>query len=468
MALAKTLMVQGTASSVGKTVLVAGLCRYFANLGLRVAPFKSQNMALNSFATRDGREMGRAQVVQARACRVEPRVEMNPILLKPEADHCSQVVVMGKVDSRLDATAYYRQKPRLLEIVQKALAGLRAEYDLVVIEGAGSPAEVNLAAYDIVNMRVAELASAPVILAGDIDRGGVFAALVGTLELLPLEHRDRIQALLINKFRGDRALLEPGLDFIAARTGKPVLGVVPFVPDLGLAEEDSVALDRDSSIGPIAVIKLPHISNFDDFDPLPVRYATTPEQLAGAAAIILPGSKATIADLAWLRQRGLAAAIEASTVPVAGICGGCQMLGQRILDPFAVESAEPEVRGLGLLPIETVFEREKVTVQARGATLIGDHPLEGYQIHMGQTALLDGARPFARLSDGSLDGAVHGRAWGTYLHGVFNNQDFRAAWLRSLGLKDTAAQVADPYDRLASVLTESLDLQLLQRIAGLG
>jgi adenosylcobyric acid synthase len=458
-------MVQGTASSVGKSVLVAGLCRHFSNLGLRVAPFKSQNMALNSFVTADGREMGRAQVVQARACRVEPRVEMNPILLKPEADHRSQVLVMGRVEGRYEAAAYYRQKPRLLPVIEQALRALRAEFELVIVEGAGSPAEVNLAEHDIVNMRIADLAGAPVLLAADIDRGGVFASLVGTLDLLPRHHRDRVAALVINKFRGDRALLEPGLDFLVERTGKPILGVVPFVPDLGLAEEDSVALEGLAATGPIAVIRLPRISNFDDFDPLPVRYVTRPEELAGALAIVLPGTKSTVADLAWLRQRGLAAAIERSDVPVVGICGGFQMLGRRILDPLGVESDRPEVAGLGLLPVETMFEREKTTVQARGTTVSDGQELSGYQIHMGQTVLLDGARPFSRLADGSLDGAMHGRAWGTYLHGLFHNAGFRASWLAGLGLPDAPPLATDPFDRLAGVLAESLDLDLLHRIA---
>jgi len=461
-------MVQGTASSVGKTVLVAGLCRYFANLGLRVAPFKSQNMALNSFATRDGREMGRAQVVQAAACRIEPRVEMNPILLKPESDHRSQVMVMGRVDGRYEAQAYYREKPRLLKVVQSALAELRAEHELVVIEGAGSPAEVNLAEHDIVNMRVAELADAPVLLAGDIDRGGVFAALLGTLELLTPPRRDRVKALVVNKFRGDRALLEPGLELIAGRTGQPVLGVVPYIADLGLPEEDSVALDSATGEGPIAVIKLPHISNFDDFDPLPVRFVTRPDELAGAAAVVLPGTKATVSDLAWLRERGFAAALERMPAQVVGICGGFQMLGRRILDPLGVESAEAETAGLGLLPVDTVFAPAKTTVQVRGVALDGGHELAAYQIHMGQTSLLDGARPFARLDDGSLDGAVTGRSWGTYLHGLFHNTQFRMAWLSSLGLAEVPGYRGDPFDRLAGVLADSLDVELLHRIVGLG
>lgn len=468
MALAKTLMVQGTASSVGKTVLVAGLCRHFANQGLRVAPFKSQNMALNSFATADGLEMGRAQVVQARACRVEPRVEMNPILLKPEADHTSQVVVMGKVDGRYQAAAYYREKPRLLHVVERALRTLREEFDLVVLEGAGSPAEINLAEHDIVNMRVAEMADAPVLLAGDIDRGGVFAAFVGTLELLPEHQRGRVKALVVNKFRGDRALLEPGLEMVTQRTGRPVLGVVPYVPEIGLAEEDSVALDSSDGAGPIAVIRLPHISNFDDFDRLPVRYVTRPDELADAVAIVLPGTKATIADLAWLRERQLDAAVGQAGVPVVGICGGFQMLGRRISDPLGVESSSRDVDGLGLLPVETVFAPAKTTVQTRGTVLEGDHPVEGYQIHMGQTVLLDGARAFARLGDGSLDGAVKGRVWGTYLHGLFHNASFRRSWLASLGLAEAPSPGEDAHERWADVLEGSLDMAQLHRIVGLG
>jgi adenosylcobyric acid synthase len=321
--------------------------------------------------------------------------------------------------------------------------------------------------HDVVNMRVAEMADAPVLLAGDIDRGGVFASLLGTLELLPMEQREHVKALVINKFRGDRTLLEPGLDFIAQRTGKPLLGIVPYIHELGLPEEDSVALEHANGRGPIAVIKLPHISNFDDFDPLPVRYVTRPEQLGNVAAIILPGTKSTIADLAWLRERGLATAILESDAPVAGICGGFQMLGQRITDPLGVESELAEVPGLGLLPIETVFEREKVTVQATAKSVQGDHPLSGYHIHMGQTRLLEGAEPFARMSDGSFDGAAQGRAWGTYLHGLFHNDRFRAAWLASLDLADRPGQAVDPFDRLAGVLAENLDLKLLDRILGL-
>ncbi|MBV8083918.1 MAG: cobyric acid synthase [Chloroflexi bacterium] len=459
-------MVQGTASSVGKTVLVAGLCRYFVNRDLRVAPFKSQNMALNSFATADGREIGRAQAMQALACRIPPRVEMNPILLKPEADHRSQVVLMGKVHARLEAAEYYREKPKLLPVVCDALQTLRSEYDVVVIEGAGSPAEVNLQAHDIVNMRVADIADAPVLLAGDIDRGGVFASLLGTLELLPPQHQERVKALVVNKFRGDRALLQPGLEFIAERTGKPILGVVPWLRDLGLPEEDSVALVGLQSRGPIAVVRLPHIANFDDFDPLPIRYVERPEELVGAPAIILPGTKSTMADLAWLRRTGLAEAIETADVPVVGICGGLQMMGLTIRDPLHSESEIEEARGLGLLPIETLFAAKKTTVQTRASTVRGGYPLHAYQIHMGQTISLDGARPFARLESGEPDGAVKGHNWGTYLHGVFHNAQFRRAWLATLGLTD-GPEPDDPFDRLAAELEQALDLPLLHRIVGL-
>lgn len=466
--LAKTLMVQGTASSVGKSLIVAGLCRYFTDLGLKVAPFKSQNMSLNSFATRDGREMGRAQVVQAGACRIEPRVEMNPILLKPESNSRSQVVVMGKVMTTLPAVEYFKLKPQLLGVVEEALTSLRRESDLVVIEGAGSPAEVNLRE-DIVNMRIAELADAPVLLVGDIDRGGVIAALVGTLVLLKSEQRQRVRGLIVNKFRGQRALLETALDSIREHTGKPVLGALPFMPDLGLPDEDSVALESHGGRGPVAVIKLPHIANFDDFDPLPVRYVTRPDELLGASAIIIPGTKTTMADLRWLRERRLDEAILGSELPVAGICGGFQMLGREILDPDQTESTEIRMEGLGLLPVSTTFAREKTTTQVQALTIEGNFTVTAYQIHMGQTSPDLELQPFARLDDGSTDGAVYGRAWGTYLHGLFLNREFTDSWLARIGVNQASEEKnqADPYDRLADILRQSLDLRLLHEITGL-
>jgi len=360
---ARTLMIQGTASSVGKSLIVAALCRVFRDRGIRVAPFKSQNMALNSFVTPDGGEIGRAQAVQAEAARIAPVVEMNPILLKPEGGMRSQIVVMGRPIGAMTFAEYHERKPEFGRVIRGALERLRADYDLVVIEGAGSPAEINLYSHDIVNMYVAELADAPVILAGDIDRGGVFAHLAGTIDLLQPRHRERVAGFLINKFRGDRTLLKPGLDFLGERFGIPVIGVIPHIPKLRIAEEDSVALDdRRGRVAAaaqidIAAIRLPHISNYDDFLPLEheaeavVRFAETSEELAGADLVVIPGSKSTIADLAWMRRLGIADAIAARAArrePIAGICGGCQMLGESIEDPDGAESPVRFARGLGL------------------------------------------------------------------------------------------------------------------------
>ncbi len=502
---AKTLMIQGTASSAGKSLLVAALCRIFRQDGVRVAPFKAQNMALNSFVTREGHEMGRAQVVQAQAAGLEPHVDMNPILLKPEQDARSQVVVMGKPWTTLAAGEYYRRKGELWSVVTAALDRLRERYDLVVIEGAGSPAEINLRESDIVNMAVARYARAPVLLVGDIDRGGVFASLVGTMVLLEKGEWQLIKGFIINKFRGDVALLQDGLTMLEERTGVPVLGVVPFVRDLQIAEEDSVALDRVSRTGDrghrirdkvdIAVVRLPHISNFDDFDALAleegvqVRFVDGPGRLGHPQAVILPGTKSTITDLLWLRRVGLARAIcelAENGIPVVGICGGYQMLGRTISDPSGVESAEGQVEGLGLLPVDTVFEAVKATYQARARIETGrgffaeieGQEVEGYEIHMGHSR--GGEPAFRLLARGSQlvdapDGAVdkRGRVFGTYLHGLFDNPNLRRAWLRSLGW-DAAfsglsmAEVRErEYDRLAQQVRESLDMERVYRIVGL-
>ena len=403
---ARTLMIQGTASSVGKSILVAALCRIFRQDGYRVAPFKAQNMALNSFVTAEGGEIGRAQAVQAEAAGIAPTVDMNPVLLKPTADTGCQVIVLGKVARTISASDYYRYTPSLLETIAGSLSRLRSAYDIVVIEGAGSPAEINLKDREIVNMRVARMSGTPVLLVGDIDRGGVFASLVGTLELLDEDERRYVKGLIINKFRGDLELLQPGLEFLEKRTGKPVLGVVPYFRDIRIAQEDSVYLDERventaSHDLDIAVIRLPHISNYDDFDPLEeagclVRYVAQRFELGNPHLIILPGTKSTVTDLQYLRQSGLASSIlikaKAGT-PVVGICGGYQMLGQKILDPQGVESAEAEVSGLGLLDVVTTFAPEKSTRQVR-ARVLSDlgllsgtkgQELEGYEIHMGQT-----------------------------------------------------------------------------------
>lgn len=512
MGLARTLMIQGTASTVGKSTLVTGLCRIFAQEGMRVAPFKAQNMALNSFVTRDGKEMGRAQVVQAEAAGIEPRVEMNPVLLKPEGDARSQVIVMGRPLATLDARDYWRDRSRLLEIVADALAMLRRDYDFVIIEGAGSPVELNLAKNDIVNMRIAQLADAPVLLVGDIDRGGIFASLLGTLMLLPEEDRARVKGLIVNKFRGDLALWHDGARFLAERSGVPVLGTVPMFTDIAIAEEDSVPLEEgtasafrnvsDAAPLEIVVVRLPYLSNYDEFDALAaepsvrLRFAARPEEFpARPDLVILPGTKNTLGDLAWLWRRGLAPHIRQLAnegCAVLGICGGYQMLGTRVSDPVGAEAVAGTTEpGLDLLPVETVFEpaSEKITVRtiarvhpssAHGLFAhLDDAPLAAYQIHAGRTAAMetDGTAAF-RLSDSEDDGWMTTDGWraGCYLHGLFENQSFRHAVLATLlerrGHAPLAAPMAtfnrqDEYDKLAALLRTHLDMDQLKQLCGL-
>ncbi len=378
--LGKVLMVQGTASHVGKSILVSALCRIFRQDGFRVAPFKAQNMSNNSYVTASGGEIGRAQAVQAEAAGVEAQVEMNPVLLKPEADRHSQVVVMGRPLLSASARDYYGLKTQLWEAVRGSLDTLREQYDIVVIEGAGSPAEINLKANEIVNMRVALYANAPVLLCGDIDRGGVFAAIVGTLELLDPEERAAIKGFVINKFRGEISLLDDGLVWLEQRTGIPVLGVVHHFRDIHIPEEDSVALDlpvhaQGDPVLDIVVVQLPHIANFDDFDPLArengvsLRFVSAPEEIGNPDLIILPGTKTTIPDLAWMEAQGLVKAIrqcQGAGAALIGICGGYQMLGTKIYDPEMVESQKTEIAGLGLLPTTTVFSARKATNRVSG------------------------------------------------------------------------------------------------------
>ncbi|MEO5954678.1 MAG: cobyric acid synthase [Nitrospiraceae bacterium] len=507
--LAPTIMVQGTASSAGKSLLVTALCRFFRREGLRVAPFKSQNMSLNSAVTAEGLEIGRAQAVQAEASGILSSVDMNPILLKPEGDRRSQVVVLGKPIGSMTATEYHEYKPRLMPVIEESLTRLRSDYDLVVIEGAGSPAEINLKDRDIVNMHVAKLADAPVLLVGDIDRGGVFASFVGTMELLEPDERARIAAFVVNKFRGDLALLKPGLNFLIERTGKPVLGVVPYIPDLRIADEDSVSLEaRMSRRRPsqqeldIVVVRLPCISNYDDVEALEheagvvVRFVEQPEEVQGADLVILPGSKNTVAGLAWLLASGIAGAIEARVregKPVLGICGGCQMLGEVIDDPHGVESTETQVRGLGILPLRTHFEREKVTAQVLARVLrpsfltdgaAVEEEVRGYEIHMGMVEPNNRqASPFEiRSRNGRMevcsDGAISGNGMvvGTMLHGLFENEVIRARTLSFLrarkGLPACTRIQRIPskqaeYDRLEAVVREHIDCELLWRLTGL-
>lgn len=501
-------MVQGTASHVGKSVLVTALCRIFRQDGYSVAPFKAQNMSNNSFVTPSGGELGRAQAVQAEACGIEPTVEMNPILLKPEADHSSQVVLLGKPSARASARYFATAKPMLWEAVASSLDTLRSQYDVVVIEGAGSPAEINLKQNEIVNMRVALHAGAPVLLAGDIDRGGVFASLLGTMEILDPQERDAVGAFIINKFRGDVSLLEPGLVWLEERTGKPVLGVVPYYRDIEIAEEDSVSLEHRQQLKSqtgyaldIAVMGLPHISNFDDFDPLKrepgvrLRYVESRDSLGEPDLIILPGTKTTMADLWWLRERGFAAEIKrraAAGTPVVGICGGYQMMGRRIVDPDGVESTEPESEGLNLLPVDTVFAPVKETHRVRGvvstdAGLLqqaGSAAIEGYEIHMGSSTPTEAsAVPFriSRAGQPATDDGVisaDGLALGTYVHGLFNSYALRRAVLEQLAAwkgvalpppSDTGGQLSrdGEYDKLAQTVRNSLDMELLYRLTGL-
>jgi len=503
---ASTIMVQGTASSVGKSLLVTALCRFFNREELRVAQLKAQNMALNSAVTADGCEIGRAQAVQAEAAGIASTADMNPVLLKPEGERRSQVVVLGKSIGSLTATEYHEYKPRLSAVIQESLSRLRADYDLVVIEGAGSPAEINLKSRDIANMHVAKLAEAPVLLVGDIDRGGVFASFVGTMELLDPDERARVAAFIINKFRGDMSLLQSGLDFLTERTGKPVLGVVPYVPNLRIAEEDSVSLDdRSARRKPykneldIVVVRLPRISNYDDVLSLEheagvmVRFVDQLDEVDRADLVIVPGSKSTVSDLAWLRANGIADVIKARADrrrPVLGICGGCQMLGETIEDLQGVESTKPRVQALGLLPLRTRFEQEKMTAQVRAriltpsfltdGTMDGEH-VTGYEIHMGAIELTrSGVSPFEIVlrngrGEAVADGAVGagGAIVGTMLHGLFENEVIRMRMLaflrRQKGLVAPIARAVPTkqaeYDRLEATVRAHLDCELLRRIA---
>lgn len=458
-------MVLGTASHVGKSLVTVGLGRIFSDAGIRVAPFKAQNMSLNSAATPDGREIGRAQALQAEACRVVACAEMNPILIKPSCDTASQVVVLGKVWGQVTASDYHKHRVEdLFPTVLASYRALAAKHELMLLEGAGSPAEINLRQHDIVNMRMAHAADAACLLVGDIDRGGVFASLLGTLELLDQEDRARIRGFVINKFRGEPTLLSPGIEMIEKRLAIPCAGVLPFLPNLGLEEEDGVALedrrtpervwrgatsespDRRLRVG---VIALPHIANFTDFDALAAEpsvalaFLQDPGHAHAADVLIVPGSKQTLADLEWLRARGFADCIfrhaDTHRGPVIGICGGLQMLGLSIEDPFGVENAGlPSVApGLGLLSIRTVMRQEKVVRQASGrARCCAAAKFHGYEIHMGETLYENGAEPFSEITrdpDIELipDGAIadSGRVWGTYIHGLFDDDIFRHVYI---------------------------------------
>lgn len=486
------MMLQGTSSSVGKSYLTAGLCRLYTRRGLRVAPFKSQNMALNSAVTPDGAEIGRAQAVQAEAALVPAEAAMNPILLKAEGESSCQVVVMGRPLGSFSAAEYRALRATLWPRVLDALDDLRSRFDLVLLEGAGSPAEVNLQEGEIVNMRVAEAAEAPVILIGDIERGGVFAALLGTLDLLPAAHRRRVTGLIVNRFRGDPSLFTDGVRFLEERSGLPVLGVVPYL-DARLPAEDSLDLERLSHARPgavldVAVVGLSRISNFDELEPLAqdpavsIRLVSDPQLMGRPDLIVLPGTKTTAADLRRLRETGMADALLAASAngaAVLGICGGYQMLGREIRDPDGVEGAAV-MPGLCLLAVDTTFETTKVTARREGRAIgrpgllacSDGVPVSGYEIHMGRTS---GGAAAALDLEGGPEGAVSEDGWtvGTSLHGLLASRPFRRSVLEALARRKGVALPAegteppDAFDRLADCLEASLDMAALDRMVGL-
>jgi adenosylcobyric acid synthase len=510
---AKAIQVCGTGSGVGKSVIVSGLCRIFLQDGYKVCPFKAQNMALNSFVTQEAGEIGRAQAAQAQACRIEPTVDMNPVLIKPVSDCGAQIIVLGKPAGNMNARTYVRYKEKLKDVVRKSYKRLAGEYELVVIEGAGSPAEINLKSHDIVNMQMAAYAGAPVILVGDIDKGGVFAWLVGTLALLSPQERKMVKGIIINKFRGDKSLLDPGIDFLERRTGIKVLGVLPYFRDIRIPEEDSVPLDaytndnvKRRNFIAVDVIYLPHISNFTDFDCLEkeqdvkLRYIKRPEDLNNPDVIIIPGTKNTISDLKYLKASGLADKIlsairypclagrQALSAMLVGICGGYQMLGMRIRDRHSLESNTREINGLGILPVNTDLEKEKTLTRVRARELASGMEISGYEIHHGNSRAMGGSaslttskhlpafeifeRNGKRLK--RFDGMTRpdGRVLGTYIHGLFDNDGFRRNWLNGIrqrkGWPALARNISfnpdKEFDKLAKLLRKNIDLKLLYRI----
>ncbi|HOV85658.1 MAG TPA: cobyric acid synthase [Syntrophobacteraceae bacterium] len=513
---AKSLMFLGTGSDVGKSIVTAAFCRILKQDGYRVAPFKAQNMALNSFITPEGGEMGRAQVVQAEAAGIEPHVDMNPVLLKPTSQMGSQVIVRGKAVGNFSAQEYYRYKKTLVPVVRECFQRLAREYDVVVLEGAGSAVELNLKEHDLVNLAMAEMADAPCILVGDIDRGGIFASLLGSLALMTEAEQQRILGFLVNKFRGDPQLFRSGIELLEEKSGKPVFGVIPYFDHISIPEEDSVALDRrmkgrglPAGEGRlrIGVVRLPYISNYTDFDcfeqdpDVQLEYLDRPGRVFRFDAVILPGSKNTLDDLAFLKRSGLADALVAfykAGGTVVGICGGYQMLGLRVRDPLGVESGLVEVAGLGLLEVETEMFAEKITSQVEAEMLFGfgrEAPsgvrapvLYGYEIHMGRTSPVRGSgRPLFRITRcggrpvSVLDGFVQpeGRVWGTYLHGVFDNDEFRKRFLEDLGTRSGREDVMsstsfsfmrwkeEQYDLLADHLRKHVDVEKIYGLIGL-
>lgn len=506
--MANYIMLQGTSSHVGKSILTTALCRIFYQEGRSVVPFKAQNMALNSYVTRDGREMGRAQVAQAEAAGLEPFVDMNPVLLKPTGNSCSQVVLMGKPVGNMSAREYHQgYSLKAFSTVKEALQRLDTAYDTIVIEGAGSPAEVNLKANDIVNMRIAKYLQAPVLLIADIDRGGALASLVGTLELLEKDERALVKGLVINKFRGDVTLLQPAVDFLEKKTGKPVLGIIPHIDQLGIDDEDSVSLEEKQSVPSsgdikIAVIQTPKIANFTDFSCLSsekdvsLYYVQDPASLGKPDLIILPGSKNTTEDMLYIRNSGIEELIQKSVARGAaliGICGGYQMLGEEIRDPYHTESEHDYVKGLGFLGMKTTFAVSKLTSQVKAAChnlhFLGQkivaEQLRGYEIHMGKTEFTNKneIHPFCITERANLcchlaEGTVRsdGLIFGTYIHGIFDHDEFRRQILNALrlkkglsALKNTRSVYAEKqqnYDRLADIVRKHLDMDKLREIMG--
>ena len=488
---AKCIMVQGTMSGAGKSLLCAALCRIFKQDGYKVAPFKSQNMALNSYVTRNGMEMGRAQVMQAEAAGIEPDVRMNPVLLKPSSDIGSQVIVLGEVRGQMTATEYYEYKNSLMPEVMKAYNELASENDIIVIEGAGSPAEINLRENDIVNMGMAEAAGAPVLLAGDIDRGGVFAQLYGTVKLLTEDEQKRIAGLIVNKFRGDIDILAPGLKMVEEKTGIPVLGVVPYIR-VDIDDEDSLAprLSAKSEVKPldIAIIRIPRMSNFTDFAPLEAhevigaRYVQSAEELHNPDMVIIPGTKSTMDDLLWMRQNGIESAIQklaSSGTPVLGVCGGYQMMGEKLKDPHHIEGDLEEMHGMGLLPTETTFTqiktRTRFTADVKAKDFEGAK-LDGYEIHMGESIVK--GDPFLTLENGKDDGCACGTNFGTYLHGLFDTGELTEKLVKYLcdrkGIEYSeaapishSAYVEKQYDILADGVRAAMDFDKIYKIMGL-
>lgn len=501
--MAKAIMIQGTMSNAGKSLIAAGLCRIFKQDGYKVAPFKSQNMALNSFITAEGLEMGRAQVMQAEAAGIQPSVVMNPILLKPTNDVGSQVIVNGEVLKTMSARDYFAYKKQLVPEIMKAYHKLDEEYDIIVIEGAGSPAEINLKEEDIVNMGMAKMAKAPVLLVGDIDRGGVFAQLIGTILLLENDEKSMVKGMIVNKFRGDKTILDPGVKMLEEKCQIPVVGVAPYL-QVEVEDEDSLTErfqpSKEVELIDIAVIRLPRISNFTDFNPLEniegvsLRYVKSVQELKNPDMILLPGTKNTMEDLLWMRQNGLEAAIlkaAGNNKIIFGICGGYQMLGETLSDPHHVE-AGGNIKGMGLLPMDTVFEKSKTRTRVKGIFTHMDGSLknlegtelEGYEIHMGESSLKGNAKPLTTMTDQvtgqtKTEGANWENIYGTYVHGVFDKEEVVQSIIKAIGNQkgiDVSQMAAidfhsfkeSQYDLLAAGLRAHLDMEKIYEILNQG